>query len=213
MTVRARRRTTTGPLALLALAVFTVPAASVDALAQVIDETRALKVKAAYLYNFAKFVTWPKGAFDSDKAPLVIGVLGRDPFGRILDDTVQSKTVRGRRIEVRRLKWNREEDRKALPRCHVLFVCTSERGRLDDVLVWLNRAPVLVVGDDSRFAARGGMIGLVLDRGRIVFEINREAVERADLKASAKLLKLARTTRPKAGRESADSRKTRRYRP
>ncbi|MBU0719487.1 MAG: YfiR family protein [Planctomycetes bacterium] len=165
--------------------------------AQEVDETTATKVKAAYLYNFAKFIQWPDAAFDDDQAPFVIGVLGDDAFGQVLDDTVKAKKIAERPIELRSLRWSRPADRAELKRCHILYISDSERYRLDDILATLEERPVLVVSDAHEFARDGGMIGFVLEQGRIVFEVNREALERAELKASSQLLKLARIVEPR----------------
>ncbi len=165
--------------------------------AQSVDEAKALKVKAAYLYNFAKFIEWPDQASEDDQAPFVIGVLGEDPFGRILDDTVKGKKIAKRPIEIRRLRWSKQEDRAKLERCHILYISESERHRTDHIISVLEERPLLIVSDIHEFAHSGGMIGFVLEKGRIVFEINREALERARLKASSKLLKLARIVEPK----------------
>ncbi|MFQ5430328.1 MAG: YfiR family protein [Phycisphaerae bacterium] len=166
-----------------------------------IDEAKARKVRAAYLYNFAKFVKWPAGAFKDDKAPFVIGVLGDDPFDDTLDDTVKGKTIHGRVIQVRRFHWEEEKARSEPLRCHLLYIARSERGRLSQVLAVLKKRPVLVVSDIAGFAHNGGMIGFVLEKGRIAFEINREALEQAHLKASSKLLKLARIVKSRKRRE------------
>ncbi len=84
-----------------------------------------------------------------------------------------------------------------LKSCQILYISNSERGRLKDIFAALEGQPVLLVADVSGFAIDGGMIGFVLEQQRIIFEINREALEQANLKASAKLLKLARIVKPK----------------
>lgn len=165
--------------------------------AQVIDQAKANKVKATYLYNFARFIQWPRDAFRDDKAPFVIGILGNDPFGRILDDTMKAKTVAGRPIRVRRFRWDREAHRTALRTCHLLYVSRSERRRVGDIVSALHGVPMLLVSDMDGFTGREGMIGLVLENGRIVFEINRSALERVRLRASSKLLALARIVESK----------------
>ncbi len=168
-----------------------------SACAQEVDEAKAIKVKAAYLYNFTKFILWPDTAFEDDKAPFVIGVLGDDPFGRILDDTIKAKKIAGRPIELRRLRWSKQEDRAALTGCHILYISKLERYRLDNIFAALEKRTVLVVSDIREFARDGGMIGFILEQGRIIFEVNREALKRAELKASSKLLKLARIVEPR----------------
>ena len=165
--------------------------------AQEVDQPKARKVKAAYLYNFAKFVHWPDDVFEDDEAPVVIGVLGNDPFGHVLDDTVKGKKIGERPIQIQRFDWNKEEDRSRLLDCHVLYISSSEQYRFDDIHEALDKHPMLLVGDVEDFAANGGMIGLVLEKGRIVFQINRVAVARAKLRISARLLKLARIVEPR----------------
>ena len=160
--------------------------------AQQIDETKALKVKAAYLYNFAKFIEWPDDASDDEGSPFVIGVLGDDPFGKILDDTVKAKKIAKRPVKIRRFRWSEKEDRAALKNCQILYISHSEQGRLQEIFAALEGRPVMLAADFVGFASDGGMIGFVLEQERIIFEINREAFDQAQLRASAKLLKLAR---------------------
>ena len=118
------RKTTTWlfPMVLAASA-WLAPAPAVRA--QDLDEAKALKVKAAYLYNFAKFIEWPNDALGDEETPFVIGVLGDDPFGRILDDTVKEKKIARRPVKIRRLSWSKRVDREKLKNCHILFVSNS----------------------------------------------------------------------------------------
>lgn len=144
------------------------------------------QVKAAYLYNFAKFVEWPPEAFASGSSVLVIGILGLNPFGRELAGIVEGKTVSGRKIVTREIE--RLEETHS---CHILFISQSEAGRLGKLLKSLSARPLLTVSDAESFVAMGGMIGLITVENKIKFEINAGAVKRAGLKMSAKLLKLA----------------------
>jgi hypothetical protein len=149
------------------------------------DSRLEYRVKAAFVYNFAKFVEWPQAVGYGGK-PFVIGVLGRDPFGRILDDTVNGKTVRGRTLVIQRLSsWAQAHE------CDLLFVSGSENKRLPESLRGIGRG-VLVVGDSPDFVLSGGMIGLINEDSKVRFEINELAAERAGLKISSQLLKLAR---------------------
>jgi hypothetical protein len=144
------------------------------------------EVKAAYLYYLATFIEWPEGAFDAPDAPFSVCVLGEDPFGPVLDATLAGKTVHARRLAVRRLA--------SLPadgRCHLLFVSTSEQERLPRILNGLPDAGVLTVGEMRRFVERGGHVVLRLEERRVRFSINVEAAQRAGLRISAQLLKLA----------------------
>ena len=144
------------------------------------------QIKAVFLFNFAQFVDWPPGAFPDSAAPLVIGVLGDDPFGPYLDETVRGETVRGRPLEIRR--YQKIEDIKT---CHILFISASEDSRLDTILGTLKDRAVLTVGDGTGFARRGGMVRFLSEKNKIRMRINLEAVKAANLKVSSKLLRVA----------------------
>lgn len=183
-------RKTTICYVLMVLAMWLTPAPAVGA--QQIDEAKAIKVKAAYLYNFTKFIEWPGSALGKQETSFVIGVLDDEPFARSLDATVRGKSIANRAVKILRLSWVKRSDRAKLSECHVLYVGQSVRHRLSEILAVLEEQPVLVVSDIRNFASEGGMIGFVLEKGRIVFEINRGALKRGQLQASAKLLKLAK---------------------
>lgn len=180
---------------MVALAIACRPARLAFVRADEIDQTKALKIEAAYLYNFGKFIEWPSASFKTNEAPFVIGVLGEDPFGDILDSTVSSKTLQGHAIKIRRLRWN-HADRSALVKCHILYICRSEQARLREILAAIHGDPVLAVSSLRDFASLGGMIGLVLEDGHIVFEVNLSALHKSTLKTSSKLLNLARIVEP-----------------
>jgi hypothetical protein len=144
------------------------------------------QVKAAFIYNFSKFVEWPTETSEGDK-PFVIGVLGRDPFDKALDETVSGKTVQEKRIAVRR--YSKIEDALA---CNVLFISDSEKDNMAKIIERLDHLPVLTVSDIGQFAEQGGMIQLIVDRNRVRFAVNRTATDKAGLKPSSQLLKLAR---------------------
>ena len=144
------------------------------------------KVKAAFLYNFTKFVEWPNHAFPDAAAPIVIAVLGEDPFGDAFD-ILKGKTVQGRPIVVRRIASLAEA-----ARVNILFVASSEKSRLGSVLPAAEGMHALTVGDTKGFAEQGGMIQLVRDGDKIGFEVNLDASRRAELKISSKLLTLAK---------------------
>jgi hypothetical protein len=142
------------------------------------------QVKAAFLYNFAKFVDWPAGAAGNT---IVIGVLGDDPFGAILDFTFEGKTVGGKEFEVRRFQRIDQ-----LQVCQVLFVSDSEEQNLGRILAALRGVPVLTVSDSRNFVSAGGMIELLLEDKKIRFDINLRGVKGSRLRISAQLLQLAR---------------------
>ncbi|HRD48768.1 MAG: YfiR family protein [Candidatus Competibacter sp.] len=142
-------------------------------------------VKAAYLYNFAKYVEWPSEAFAGADAPLWICVAGDNPFGGALA-ALSGKTVGDHPVEVRHLPAVTGVDK-----CHVVFVSRAEQGRIKTVLAKLARLPILTVSDIGDFARMGGMIGLIEADQRIRFGINLTATRQANLKLSSQLLKLA----------------------
>jgi YfiR/HmsC-like len=153
------------------------------------------QVKAAFLYNFAKFVEWPPVAFEKPQSPYRICVLGADPFGEVLD-MAAAENVQGRRMTVRRLS-----DVKGIAGCHILFVSLSERQNLRAILDALGNAPTLTVGEDENFTRAGGCLRFFLLKDTVRFEINVECTERARLKVSAKLLSLARVVGKPGGKD------------
>lgn len=151
------------------------------------------QVKAAFLYNFAKFVEWPDPPAGPSKETLTLCIVGQDPFGDILDQVTKGKTVNGRELAVRRLTGP-EEARS----CQMVFIAASERRRIPAILEGLKRADVLTVGETESFAQLGGVINFVLQGDRVHFEINLDAAERAGLRISSKLLSLAKIVRDPA---------------
>jgi hypothetical protein len=145
------------------------------------------QVKAAFLYNFAKFVEWPPSSFSDASAPLQICVFGRDPFGKELRNIASEKTVNGRKLEV-----NQVVDLQLAKTCHILFIASSETGQMKRILENLRGTNALTVGDTKGFTDQGGMINFVLESNRVQFEVNRKAAEEAGLKISSKLLSVAK---------------------
>ena len=147
-------------------------------------------IKAGFIYNFAKLVEWPTSAFPQPDSPIVIGILGDDPFGATLDRIVTDKKINGRGIAVKRLKWGR--DVKDLRDCNILFISSSEKEHLDSVVDAMKWLPILTIGDAPGFARRGGIINFTLEDNKVRFEVNVEAAKHADLTISSRLLTLAR---------------------
>jgi hypothetical protein len=143
-------------------------------------------VKAAFLYHFVEFVEWPQ-ASPLPPGTVTIGVLGRDPFGDVLDKAILQKVVAGRTLVIRRFA-----SVASLEPCEILFISTSEMPHLPEILDRLHGAPVLTVGEADHFARRGGMIGFFFEDNRVRLEVNRSAVEKAGLRVSSKLLAVAR---------------------
>jgi len=149
------------------------------------------QLKAVFLYNFAQFVDWPSNAFPEAQAPLVIGVLGEDPFGAYLDETVRGEKVNNRPVVVQR--YRRVEEIKA---CHVLFISRSEADRLEQVFVPLKGRSILTVGDFDGFARRGGMVRFVMEKNKIRLKIGLETAKAANMTISSKLLRPAEIVAP-----------------
>ena len=145
------------------------------------------RLKAAFLYNFSKFIEWPADAFQSDKAPILLCVFRDDPFGNDLDEILQGKTVNGREVLARRIYELRE-----LKSCQLVFVSYREDDHLSEILNSLRGTSALVVGESDGFAERGGGIQFFLENNKLRFAVNVDAVHKARLRVSSKLLALAR---------------------
>ena len=155
-------------------------------------------VKAHFLRNFAKLVTWPKHSFHDKNSPLVIGVLGSDPFERALDDAIKGHKARGRDLRIRRLSVvdGKLPSKEQLSGCHLLFVSESERERLPSIFERLEGTSVMSVSDVENFASSGGVAEFVLIDAHIKFRFNRQAADIAGLHPSARLLSLAILVEP-----------------
>ena len=149
------------------------------------------KVKAAFLYNFSQFVEWPEEAFPEAHTPMVIGVIGEDPFGAYLEEIVRGEKVNNHPLVVKR--YQRVEEIKT---CHILFVSQSETKQLEQILAHLKDRRILTVGDVDGFARRGGMIRFVTEKNKIRFGVNLEAAKSANLTISSKLLRAAEIIAP-----------------
>jgi hypothetical protein len=142
------------------------------------------EVKAAYLYDFGKFVAWPAKVAASDDFPIC--VLGQDPFGPTFDATIAGETINGKKVVVNRIT----KPQDALS-CRILFISASEESQLKEILATIDKTSVLTVSDISQFTRRGGMIQFVTDANRVRFEVNVTTAERAGLTLSSQLLKVA----------------------
>ncbi len=168
------------------------------------------ETKAGYLLNFAEFIEWPVGAFSNAKSPIILGVVGKDPFGAELDK-LRGKTVNGRTLQIKRFKGalefrgeetpgrrrddlpaKRAKKLAAMKSCHILFITSSEKNFLPQTLKPFRGASVLMVGETDSFAREGGMITFVDSGNNVQLEINLAAAEQARLKISSKLLSLAK---------------------
>lgn len=184
---RSARRRRTGAWVLACA----LPLVAVGHLAAQASRAPESQVKAVFLFNFAQFVEWPSEAFADPDTPLVIGILGADPFEGFLDRTVLGEQLQGRPFHVRRYRSADE-----IKTCHILFIGGRDGERVDQTLRRLGTRPILTVGDDDRFTERGGMIRFVTEQNRIRLRINVEAAQAAGLTISSKLLRLAEIVTP-----------------
>jgi hypothetical protein len=152
------------------------------------------QLKAVFLFNFAKFIDWPPESFESPQAPFSICVIGKDPFGRAIDDELQGKTIGSRPVAVQRMK-----DAASARHCQIAFVGAPEDKSLSGVVEALRGTNVLLVGESGSFATTGGTIQFTLEENHVRFLINTDAADRAGLKFSSKLLALAKIVHDGAG--------------
>jgi hypothetical protein len=148
--------------------------------------SREYQIKAAFIFNFAQFTEWPANAFAATNAPIVIGVLGTNPFAGFLENTVQNESVRGHPLVVHHYKTVEE-----IQTCHILYIGQSEGRRLQHIIAKLKGKPVLTVSDIPEVANEGVAIGFVTERNHVKLQINLEALKTASLTVSSKLLRLA----------------------
>jgi hypothetical protein len=150
------------------------------------------EVKAAYLYNFAKFVEWPAEAFSSESAPIQLAVFGDEEFGNKLKSLLVEKKAHGRSFEVKTISTAQEAKN-----FHMVFVAGPENRRTAQILEATRKSPVLTVGEGEPFLDAGGMISLVLEDAQVKFEVNPEAAQKVKLEISSKALRLAKKRSPK----------------
>lgn len=157
------------------------------------EATNEYDMKAAYLFNFAKFINWPEGSYTREDQAIQICVLGRDDFGDALGRVSRGRTVQGRAIHVRKIAGGGAEDSKASS-CNILFVSSSESGREKALLSSLQDKPIVTVGEVEGFTQIGGVFNYVAEGPRIRFELNREAAAAKGLSISSRLVRLAEVT-------------------
>jgi hypothetical protein len=152
--------------------------------------SREYDLKAVFLYNFAMFVEWPKEARPPAGQPIIIGVLGRDPFGRVLDEVVGNEVLNGNPLAVRRYRTPQEARE-----CHILFISASEQEDLPRILSVLRGRPILTVADMTRFVASDAIITFTTGK-RVQLHINPAAAQQAGIAISAKLLRVSTVVDP-----------------
>ncbi len=152
-------------------------------------------LKATFLYHLAQFVEWPAAAFPTEETPIVIGVLGVDPFGKVLDEIVRDEVVRSRKLRVQRYHSLEE-----IQDCHILFIGQSEASRLDQILSSLKNRSILTVGDTEGFALRGGMVRFLTEKNKVRLRINVDSAKAAGLVISSQLLRATELVGGKAAK-------------
>jgi hypothetical protein len=170
----------------MALALFIAVAGAIPICAQE-NPSIEYQVKAAFLYNFVKFVEWPPDVFEDGKIPITLCVFGYDPFGSALDEVIAGKTLNSRSVVVQRI--NKLPDLKA---CQLVFVSGREDKHLPEILNNLEGVSTLVVGEGENFAKHRGGIQFFFENKQLRFAVNVDAIQRTRLRVSSKLLALAR---------------------
>jgi len=144
------------------------------------------QIKAAFLYNFVKFVDWPPQSFATPSSPIVIGVLGENVFGDNLEQAVHDKIINNHPLQYKKFDSVAEATN-----CQVLFISASEKNRFPQILDTLRGRSILTVSESDRFIAAGGIINFVIVNNRVRFQINNESARKAGLTISSDLLNLA----------------------
>jgi len=154
-------------------------------------------IKAGFTYNFAKLMQWPASAFPQPDSPIIIGILGNDPFGATLDSVLTGKKVNTRGFVVKHLKWGAD-----IKGCNILYVSATEAAHLDEILHAIKGLPILTIGRMPDFARRGGIVNFIIEDDKVRFEVNVEAAKQADISISSRLLTLAKIV-PQTGPEAS----------
>lgn len=160
--------------------------------------SREYQIKAAFVYNFVKFVDWPEEKAGDQNEPVIIGIIGKDPFGDSFGP-ITSKEIKGKKSVVRRfegfeqLKKSRDADKliESLRKCHLLFICSSDKDNLTEIIQYVRKFNVLTVGDMPNMLETGGIINFLVKENKVHFEINLIAAKQANLRIRSQLLRLA----------------------
>jgi hypothetical protein len=150
------------------------------------EQTSEYDLKAAFLYNFTQFVTWPNDVFPGSDSNFNICIFGKDPFGESLKNLVENENVKTHPIKVVQINNDQQLDS-----CHILFIAKDKIASIQNLDSQLGSKPVLTIGDSPDFADRGGVIGIGLIEQRIKLRINLSAANSKHLTISSKLLRLS----------------------
>jgi hypothetical protein len=190
-------------LIILALALFSAAdTAKADS-----ENSQEYQVKAAFLYNFINFVDWPKEKVTDSNNLIIIGIIGRDPFGQAFAP-LKNKQTKGKKVLINRFISLEEsklssDQAEAVRKCYLLFVCRSEKEQLKEIINLVQGHSVLIVGDMNGFLESGGMINFMIEDKRVCFEICNTAAKQTKLNFRSKLLRLAKRVIEEDGAEGA----------
>lgn len=170
---------------------------SVDMAQAESERGQEYKIKAAFLYNFIKFVEWPKEKV-ADSNSITIGIIGKNPFGKAFEP-LKNKQVKDKRVIVEQFKSFDESKQpnvqiEALRNCHILFICRSEAEHLNKIIKSIEGHSVLTVGDTEDFLESGGIINFLKEKEKVCFEIDNKAAKQEEIDIRSKLLRLAKRT-------------------
>lgn len=147
------------------------------------------QVKAVFLFNFTHFVDWPSSAFEYPYEPFIIGIIGNDPFGSLIESTIE-----GERIGTHLIKINRYKTIQDIQKCHILYIATQDPDETKKIINAVADKDILTVGDSPNFIRWGGMIRFYKEENKIRLQINNSAAKAAGLKISSKLLRVAQVS-------------------
>ena len=154
--------------------------------------TPEYQVKAAFLYNFVKFVQWPEEKPADSNDIITIAVIGNHKFGNAFE-SIKGKKVKDKKIIVKFFPgFDNTDDKNTLKKCHLFFICSSEKQHLKDIIEIASQANILTVGDMNGLIGDGGVIQFVMQDKKVRFQINLSAARRAKLKIRSQLLRLAK---------------------
>jgi hypothetical protein len=149
--------------------------------------TEEYQVKAVFLYNFSRFVDWPENSFNSPNAPFVVGVIGGDPFGYFLEETVKGEVVHNHVMTIHHF-----QDLSEIDNCHILYINYKDPDQIKKTLDAVNGKNILTVNDNSNFVRMGGMIQFYTEMNKIKLMINSAAIKQSQLEISSKLMRVAK---------------------
>jgi uncharacterized protein DUF4154 len=151
--------------------------------------SREYQIKAVFLYNFAQFTQWPDSAFSGEKSPIIIGIVGSDPFGPVLGETVHGESIQGHPVSIEHYAHSAD-----IKTCHILFISQPEIRHCDEIVKAVKGKPVLTVADSDGSGCAAAIIRFAVENNKVHFRVNSEAARAADIDLSSKLLRVAEAT-------------------